>query len=99
MLYVKAVEKIIKLLPLYCRVGVTGRLYKARELVSAVTAKDKGEQTVVRTVEGDRSAFYVKIRLQLESLLSSLLFVMIALEVIIMEQQKGLPWSYCMQMI
>jgi len=50
-------------------------------LVKAVMAMYEGAQTEVRTTEGDRMAFNVKIELHQGSVLSPLLFV-IAMEMI-----------------
>jgi len=59
-------------------------------MVKAVMAMYEGEQTVVRTTEGDNKAFNVKVGLRQGSVLSALLFV-IVMEMISRELRAGLP--------
>ena len=59
-------------------------------LVNAVMVVYEGQQTVVRTTEGDSKAFNVKVGLHQGSVLSPLLFVTV-MELIPRELQAGLP--------
>ena len=61
-------------------------------LVSAVMSMYTGAKTVVRTVDGNRKGFVVKVGMHQGSALSPLLFV-IAMDAISREFRVALPWE------